>query len=667
MAVGELVVSLLAETGSFETDTKRAQDTLVKLDKLVKQLNKTMQDGYQSSAAFVGPLQPQKLNPAIAGVERLNSSVQKSQAAFRGSNQVIQQASYQITDFVVQVSGGVSAMRAFSQQAPQLLGAFGGFGAALGLVAALGGSVADLVMKMSGTKSLSDSFKSLDDALSQVSATAQSFDMKNMIEQFNAADANVRRGIISLIEYRKVAAELAAEETAKSLQTQLKDVVSPGALRRMLGDFSQSDLGLKPDVAADFFAEVRSGTSEASILAQKYSTALAQGNEKARELAATLNKAALAQQSAANAASAMSKFAQQANIAGATGMIPTPSGAAAKPDNTIQKLYELQANSADKFIDSLKRQTDQLAFNKNLIGMTTQEVELLNAQYKIQAELEKTIQDLERQSGTIRSEELEKMKNAAAEAIAAQTAIITASQDRQRTSAFGMESAIRSYTENAGNMAKNMEGAFTNAFKGMEDGIVKFALTGKASFGDFANAVIADIMRIYVRMALVGLIGKVAGAFASAGTSSNTFTYDANGEMIPSDYGYLAGKSEGGYTGDGGKYQPAGVVHAGEFVMTKEATSRIGVGNLYKMMRGYANGGYVGTEMPTMSGNSGGININVKNEAGADGYQATATARKNETGYDIDILVRKALTNDLRSNGPMTQTIGATFGLRRSA
>ncbi|MDM9170978.1 hypothetical protein QU830_27090, partial [Escherichia coli] len=50
----------------------------------------------------------------------------------------------------------------------------------------------------------------------------------------------------------------------------------------------------------------------------------------------------------------------------------------------------------------------------------------------------------------------------------------------------------------------------------------------------------------------------------------------------------------GGFTGTGGKYEPAGIVHRGEFVFTKEATSRIGVGNLYRLMRGYAEGGYVG-------------------------------------------------------------------------
>ena len=57
-----------------------------------------------------------------------------------------------------------------------------------------------------------------------------------------------------------------------------------------------------------------------------------------------------------------------------------------------------------------------------------------------------------------------------------------------------------------------------------------------------------------------------------------------------------AGFADGGYTGDGGKYQPAGIVHAGEFVFTKEQTKRAGVGNLYAMAKalaGYAKGGLV--------------------------------------------------------------------------
>lgn len=61
------------------------------------------------------------------------------------------------------------------------------------------------------------------------------------------------------------------------------------------------------------------------------------------------------------------------------------------------------------------------------------------------------------------------------------------------------------------------------------------------------------------------------------------------------------GYSKGGYTGPGQKYTPAGVVHAGEYVLTKKATTRIrathGLGFLDRMNRtgdpGYAKGGIV--------------------------------------------------------------------------
>ncbi|MDW9908552.1 tail length tape measure protein [Sinorhizobium meliloti] len=50
---------------------------------------------------------------------------------------------------------------------------------------------------------------------------------------------------------------------------------------------------------------------------------------------------------------------------------------------------------------------------------------------------------------------------------------------------------------------------------------------------------------------------------------------------------------KGGFTGTGGKYTPAGIVHKGEYVFDAAAVSRIGVPTLERL-RGYANGGYVG-------------------------------------------------------------------------
>lgn len=48
----------------------------------------------------------------------------------------------------------------------------------------------------------------------------------------------------------------------------------------------------------------------------------------------------------------------------------------------------------------------------------------------------------------------------------------------------------------------------------------------------------------------------------------------------------VGGFAEGGYTGPGGKYDMAGVVHRGEFVMPQTAVNRIGVQNLEAMRQG---------------------------------------------------------------------------------
>jgi hypothetical protein len=68
---------------------------------------------------------------------------------------------------------------------------------------------------------------------------------------------------------------------------------------------------------------------------------------------------------------------------------------------------------------------------------------------------------------------------------------------------------------------------------------------------------------------------------------------------------FSGGFATGGYTGAGGKYQPAGVVHRGEFVIPADVVAKHGPGYFYSMMeslrfedqtrgiQGYAEGGLV--------------------------------------------------------------------------
>ncbi|AUQ49571.1 phage tail tape measure protein, lambda family [Phaeobacter inhibens] len=57
------------------------------------------------------------------------------------------------------------------------------------------------------------------------------------------------------------------------------------------------------------------------------------------------------------------------------------------------------------------------------------------------------------------------------------------------------------------------------------------------------------------------------------------------------------GFASGGYTGDGGKFEPAGVVHRGEYVMSKEATKAIGVPQLEALHKA-AKRGFLLAGMP---------------------------------------------------------------------
>ena len=62
-------------------------------------------------------------------------------------------------------------------------------------------------------------------------------------------------------------------------------------------------------------------------------------------------------------------------------------------------------------------------------------------------------------------------------------------------------------------------------------------------------------------------------AIAIGKATSQTLSVKAAGQALFN----LAGFSEGGYTGDGGKYEAAGIVHKGEFVIDKETTSALGL------------------------------------------------------------------------------------------
>lgn len=184
----------------------------------------------------------------------------------------------------------------------------------------------------------------------------------------------------------------------------------------------------------------------------------------------------------------------------------------------------------------------------------------------------------------------------------------------------GAKSAWKEYYETATNVYQQVHDVAAAAFSGLTGMLDDLVTTGKTSFRSFAASMLKMIAHVIdqllIAYAIQSAMGWITGSASGGSTPAGSYNNAAAGVQF----------DRGGYTGDGGKYDPAGVVHRGEFVFTKEATAAIGVGNLYAMMkgaRGYADGGYVGgPPMAGLSNNSsagGGIVINTTVNVDATG------------------------------------------------
>jgi len=119
------------------------------------------------------------------------------------------------------------------------------------------------------------------------------------------------------------------------------------------------------------------------------------------------------------------------------------------------------------------------------------------------------------------------------------------------------------------------------------------ALSGLISGTMTAEQALQNLIATLIKAALQAAIlgeGPLAGILGGGG--------GGGGFGLGGILGAIFGFADGGYTGDGAKHQPAGIVHRGEYVVSKAATRRIGVERLDAMhqsaLKGYASGGYVG-------------------------------------------------------------------------
>lgn len=329
-----------------------------------------------------------------------------------------------------------------------------------------------------------------------------------------------------------------------------------------------------------------------------------------------------------------------------------------KANEGLRKM--LEANGDQAGLANLNALRDAAVAQATLNDVTAKfaliQSDLGDAEQRIQFDREAGIvTELEglARTGDARRERLQLMQ-AEIDRILALKAVMTLTPEQEDAlrKLTGQVEKIKRSTDPIGDSIKtSLEGFSTTLF----NDIITGSKSAKNALNDFSKSVLNEFNSLISKKLGQELMKSLFGGKttdASGGSSSGFF-----GSALSSVVKWLGtswGFADGGYTGPGGKYQPAGIVHKGEGVLNQGDMARIGgpagfaqLVSTIRSARGYASGGVGGSSsMPFAPAASAGFgNVNIYNQAGA---AVTAEKRPNAAGgMDLILMIKKDIKNEI--------------------
>ncbi|MGT1954833.1 tail protein (tape measure) [Enterobacter hormaechei subsp. xiangfangensis] len=204
-------------TGGASSEFSRAESIIEVLGNQLAVLDEAQENGARSAAVLAAQLragskatdeEKQKIGELTGRLFDMKGAADTSMGSNKGWKSSMQQAGYQVQDFIVQVQGGQSALVAFAQQGSQLAGAFGPGGAVVGAVIALSSVIAGvLITSLNGGKNAMDALKDAAEAMDKVinisiNGVAALSDKYAYLAKTNAEVATLMRNQ-ALLEYNE--------------------------------------------------------------------------------------------------------------------------------------------------------------------------------------------------------------------------------------------------------------------------------------------------------------------------------------------------------------------------------------------------------------------------------------------------------------------------------
>jgi hypothetical protein len=209
-------------TGGASSEFSRAESIIEALGNQLAVLDEAQENGARSAAVLAAQLragskatdeEKQKIGELTGRLYDMKTGVENGAKGTGNWKTSMQQAGYQVQDFIVQVQGGQSALVAFAQQGSQLAGAFGPGGAVVGAFIALSSVIAGvLITSLNGGKNAMDALKDAAEAMDKVITISQNgvaalSDKYANLARTNAEAATILRNQ-AMIEYNAAIAKI---------------------------------------------------------------------------------------------------------------------------------------------------------------------------------------------------------------------------------------------------------------------------------------------------------------------------------------------------------------------------------------------------------------------------------------------------------------------------
>lgn len=297
--------------------------------------------------------------------------------------------------------------------------------------------------------------------------------------------------------------------------------------------------------------------------------------------------------------------------------------------------------------DDSKDKLDDRLFEISLIGKTREEIEKLTLARLWDRQIAKA-----REEGAP-LESIDLLERGKAEGMSNLSQMQKARADSDNDWRGGIESGLKSYIDSFGTMRQAMENATVQTFDKMGDALADFVATGKLDFRSLTVSILQDLSKMLIKMAIANAmksaLGYADGGIVGGGSAQSAALF-----------------SGGGYTGYGGKYEPAGIVHKGEVVFSqRDVRNHGGVAAVERLrLKGYAGGGTVGIAPHLLRNgqvqNAGGavINVTVNMQGGGeDARQEAEEGVKAGMAAAMKQIAAAEIANGLRPRGLIYQFV----------